>query len=114
MKDPKTNEELTNKKEIKEASLSYCVDLLTNRDPKPGFEDDMMLIGLVHEAGMRETVEEDVYFSSAIFENSLKELNKKNKKKYEFILKGGIDFKEALFKLCGMLHLFKLPCPIQD
>ena len=103
MKDPKTNEELTNRKEIKEASLSYCVDLLTNREPKPGFEDDLQLIDLVHESRMRETFEDDVSFSTSIFENSLKELKKKNKKKYEFILKGGKDFQEALFKLCSMV-----------
>ena len=53
MKDPKTNEELTKKKDIKEAALSYCVDLLTNRSPKPGFKDDVLLTDLVHEKRMR-------------------------------------------------------------
>lgn len=103
MVDPKTKEELKSRKEIKEASLSYCVDLLTNRSPKPGFEDDLRLIDLVHEARMNETVENDVQFSKVIFEDSLKELSKKNKQKYEFILKAGKDYKEALFKLCDLV-----------
>ena len=103
MKDPKTNEELTKRKDIKEAALSYCVDLLTNRSPKSGYEEDLMLIDLVHEARMDEKVVDDIEFSKTIFENSLKELKKKNKDKYEFILKGGNDFKEALFKLCGLV-----------
>ena len=102
MKDPKTNEELTKKKDIKEAALSYCVDLLTNRSPKPGFEEDLMLTDLIHEKRMREKVDNDVEFSRTTFENSLKELKQKNKNKYEFILKGGNDFKEALYKLYSL------------
>ena len=103
MKDPKTNEELTKKKDIKEAALSYCVDLLTNRSPKPGFEEDLMLTDLIHEKRMREKVDNDVEFSRTTFENSLKELKKKNKNKNEFILKGGNDFNEALYKLYGLV-----------
>ena len=103
MKDPKTNKELTKRKDIKEAALSYCVDLLTNRSPKSGYEEDLMLVDLVHEARMEEIVVHDIEFSKTIFENSLKDLKKKNKDKYEFILKGGNDFKEALFKLCGLV-----------
>ena len=103
MVDPETKEDLKTRKKIKEASLSYCVDLLTNRSPKPGFEEDLRLTDLVHEARMEETAENDVEFSNEILENSLKELSKKNKQKYEFILKAGKDFKEALFKLCNVV-----------
>ena len=52
---------------------------------------------------MSEKVEDDVEFSRTTFENSLKELKKKNKNKNEFILKGGNDFKEALYKLYGLV-----------
>ena len=102
MKDPKTNKELTKRKDIKEAALSYCVDLLTNRSPKPGFEEDLILTDLIHEKRMRETIDDDVEFSRTTFENSLKVLEKKNKNKYEFILKGGNDFKESLFNLYSL------------
>ena len=37
MIDPVTSEELVTRGKIKEASLNYCVDLLTNRSPKAGF-----------------------------------------------------------------------------
>ena len=100
MKHPKTGKELTDRKEIREASLEYCVDLLTNRSPKPGFEEGVELIDRIHETRMTETVEDDIELTSTIFENSLKEIEKKNKKKYEFILNGGDDLKNALFKLC--------------
>ena len=43
MVDPETKEDLKTRKKIKEASLSYCVDLLTNRSPKPGLEEDLRL-----------------------------------------------------------------------
>ena len=103
MKHPKTGKELTDRKEIREASLEYCVDLLTNRSPKPGFEEGVELIDRIHETRMTETVEDDIELTSTIFENSLKEIEKKNKKKYEFILNGGDDLKNALFKLCCMV-----------
>ena len=61
-----------------------------------------MLTDLIHEKRMSEKVEDDVEFSRTTFENSLKELKQKNKNKYEFILKGGNDFKEALYKLYSL------------
>ena len=103
MEDPKTNTELTGRKDIKVAALSYCVDLLTNRRPKPGFEDDLMLTDLIHEKRMSEIVEDDIEFSRTTFENSIKELKKKNSNKYEFILEVGNDFKEALYKLYSLV-----------
>ena len=60
MVDPETKEDLKTREKIKEASLSYCVDLLTNRSPKPGFEEDLMLTDLIHEKRMREKVDNDV------------------------------------------------------
>ena len=44
MKDPETSEELVSNKEIKEASLKYCVQLLTNRAPKEGYVEGLDLI----------------------------------------------------------------------
>ena len=107
MKDPNTQEVLTKRKEIKEASLNYCVDLLTNRTAKAGFEEDVRLKDLVHEVRMAEDPEDDIKFSPEIFENSLKELKKKNKDKYEFVLKSGSDLKLALFKLFNLVWTFE-------
>ena len=87
MKDPDTNAELASNKEVKEASLKYCVKLLSNRAPKKGYVDGLALIDRVHEARMEEKIENDVSFSEEIFESSLKDLRLKNKEKYEFILK---------------------------
>ena len=103
MKDPDTNAELASNKEVKEASLKYCVKLLSNRAPKKGYVDGLDLIDRVHEARMEEKIENDVSFSEEIFESSLKDLKLKNKEKYEFILKGGQDLKHALFTLFNLV-----------
>ena len=111
MIDPVTNEALVTRGKIKEASLNYCVDLLTNRSPKAGFEEDVKLKDLIHEARMKEVHDDDEdTLSMDVFENSMKELQKKNKEKYAFILKGGNDFKQALFKLFSLVwHLEEKP-----
>ena len=102
MKDPVTNEPFTKSKEILEVSLKYCVQLLTNRGPKSGFEEDVAMKGLIHDTEMRELIENDVEFSEELFEKSLSEL-KKNKQKYEFILKGGKSLKAILFSLFSLI-----------
>ena len=107
MKDPNTQEVLTKRKDIKEASLNYCVDLLTNRTAKAGFEEDVRLKDLVHEVRMAEDPDDDIKFSPEIFENSLQELKKKNKDNYEFVLKSGSDLKLALFKLFNLVWTYE-------
>ena len=107
MKDPNTQEVLTKRKYIKEASLKYCVDLLTNRTAETGFEEDVRLKDLVHEVRMAEDPDDDIKFSPEIFENSLQELKKKNKDKYEFVLKSGSDLKLALFKIFNLVWTYE-------
>ena len=99
MKHPVSQEVLTKRSEIKKAALAYCVDLLENRKPKAGYEDEILIKDLIHDVRMEEKLEEDVEFSAEIFDNSLNILRKKNKDKYKFILHGGKDLKLALFKL---------------
>ena len=105
MIDHVTSEELVTRGKIKEAALNYCVDLLTNRSPKVGFEEDVRLKDMIHEARMNEVVDDDgdARLSIEVFENSLKELEKKNKEKYAFILKSGNDYKQALYKLFSLV-----------
>ena len=64
--------------EIKKVSLAHCVKLLTNREPKPKFKEDIELKKLVHEERRREIVEDEIEFSTEIFENSLKAVKVKH------------------------------------
>ena len=102
MKDPITQKLLTKKKDIREASLDYCVQLLTNRNPKPGFEEDVQVKDIIHEIRMKEEIVGDVEYTEELSEKSLEEL-KKNKDKYAFILRGGESLKKSLFNLFSLI-----------
>ena len=43
LKDPKTNQDVNTPAGIKKVSIDYCQDLLTNRDPKPDYVEDLLL-----------------------------------------------------------------------
>ena len=97
--DPFTNIEISDRKQIKDASLKYCVDLLTNRQPNPGYEDDINMKNLVHESRMIQKFDDEPCLRRIMFDASLKELSLKNLDKYKFIIHGGTDLKDALFQL---------------
>ena len=63
--------------EIRKASVQYCKKLLTNRDPKPGFEEDLAWKRAVHEIRMEEDNTNDDEFSYEVFQESLKMLKNK-------------------------------------
>ena len=67
VKDPDTEKLVTDVEEIKRISLEYCVDLLTNRKPKPGYEEIIEKKKEIHEERMNEIIENDVEFSEAHF-----------------------------------------------
>ena len=74
--------------------------LLQNREPKPEFAVDIIMKKNAHIFRMNEKIENDIIFSRKMFDDSLNELRRKNKKNYKFIVNGGTDFLDALFELC--------------
>ena len=84
-------------------TLKYCENLLTNRHPKPEFEEDFQLKSVIHEHRIEETIDEDVEYSSEVFKKSLEVLEKKGKEKYMFITKSGDAYKNALDKLFNVV-----------
>ena len=99
MIDPITKKEVNTPEEIKRVSIEYCQNLLTNRDPKPDFIEDLELKKLIHKIRMEETLEDDVEFTPELFNKSLNMLRKKSGGKYDFIIKSGQSLKSALFNL---------------
>ena len=97
--DPKTKEEVNTPAGIKKVSIDYCQDLLTNREPKADYKEDLELKQIIHQVRMVEKVENDIEFSQEIFQTSLDMLKKKNGHKYDFIIKSGESYKAALFTL---------------
>ena len=100
--DPDSGDVLFEPEEIKTASLKYFKELLTNREPSKGYEDDVMIKNILHRKRMVEEIENDVStLTYTMFEDTLISLTREKKNKYKFILKAGWSFKNALF------HLFK-------
>ena len=110
--DPKNNSEVTSPDEIKRVSLQYCVDLLTNRKPKEDFEDDLWWKQIVHNMRMEERFEDDIHeITDDMLQKTYDTLKKKPGAKYNFIMKGGMAVKAALFTLCKVIwKTEEFPC----
>ena len=89
IKHPVTKKCVTDTKEIKRISLKYCVDLLTNREPREGFEEIIDMKRKIHEQRMSERIDDDIEFPREFFDNCLDAIKKKNNRKYDFIIKSG-------------------------
>ena len=55
--DPVSGDLLHDHEEIKKASLNYCKQLLTNKEPKEGFEIDVEIKNMLHQKRMEESVD---------------------------------------------------------
>ena len=99
MVDPVNKELLFEPEKIKEASVKYLTNLLTNRNPSEGYELDIKVKEIIHNVRMNEEIEDDESFSEDDFKNLMKILKLKNKEKYQFILKSGTDYLRVLYSL---------------
>ena len=96
-----TNIEVSSCSEIKRVSLEYCKNLLTNRKPSKGFEEDITFKQFIHERRMKENIGDDIeVLTIEMFEESYSVLKKKLGEQYEFIMNGDKSVKAALFKVC--------------
>ena len=59
--DPVKNTEVTSVGEIKNLSLKYCQDLLSNRPPRAGYEEILEYKHRIHDERMVELSGEDNY-----------------------------------------------------
>ena len=89
-------------KEIKTTSLNYRKNLLKNREPKDEFVSDLKVINILHENRMNEECLDEEVLSTDDFISLLKNLKKKNKSKYKFILNAGNSFHNCLIRLFEM------------
>ena len=103
IEDPGTKSLVFEAEKIKKISLSYLKNLLTNRNPKSGYENDLKVINLVHEVRMAEEIKENDDYSFDDFDELLKHLKKNNKDKYKFILKAGTSLQWCLFNLFKLI-----------
>ena len=98
--DPDTDEPIHSPEKIKEASLKYCKNLLTNREPKPAYKEAVRRKEKLHEERMVENIENDCEeLSFEMFSSALKKVSNKHKSRYQFILNAGKSLINALFFL---------------
>ena len=96
MEDPIIKEDVTDPSKIKEVTLNYCKELLTNRAPKDDFVEDMRMKQLVHDVRMEVFVENDLEYTTDLFKKSLKVVRSKGGEKYKEIINGGSSLLKAL------------------
>ena len=101
MKHHKTKEQLFNNNEIKKSALEYCTELLTNREPGDEYSTDHYITKMLHTATMIEVLDDNeiVEFTFDLFYQTLEDLYKTKKEKYQFILQSGNSYKNAIFGL---------------
>ena len=97
---PETGENVFTPKEIKSVSLKYCVDLLTNKEPKKEYEDVTKYKEYIHSERMLELVEDDMEeLPVTTFNKVYNDVCRKSGNKYDFLVKAGNGLKEVLFVL---------------
>ena len=98
--DPASNEIITDKDKIKEITLKYCGELLTNREPKEEYRAQLFEKKKSHIKRMHKYDEDKEYeLTYEMFTRTINDLKKKHGDKYCFILRAGNSYKDALFKL---------------
>ena len=99
VEDPVTKVIIYDAENVKDTSLEYLKNLLSNRKPKEEYEKDLRIINLLHDRRMTEDIEEDNELTKDDFHDLMKKLQKNNKNKYKFILQAGTSFRKCLYKL---------------
>ena len=87
VEDPETGEIVDDPGKIKEVTLNYCKNLLTDRNPKPGYEEIHERKKALHSARMNEKIEDDLEtLNWSQFQAALRKVSMKHSEKYKFIL----------------------------
>ena len=100
LKDPNTGFLVYKPEDVKRVSLEYCVNLLSTKPPKAGYEQIFKDNEMMHNIRMKEIIENDIEeLPIEIFHETIKRLKSKPGNKYDFLIKGGTGLKSALFNL---------------
>ena len=90
-----------NEKEIKMASLEYCISLLTNKRPDVEFTKEINTVKKIHDMRMIiDTEKEEEELSMEDFHKIILHFKKKGKDSYNFITKSGNSLKNTIFTIC--------------
>ena len=100
VRDPETEELLVGSKEVKRATLSYCLKNLTNNTMTKEGERLASLKENLHRLRMEEDTMEEFEIGKEECEEVLERFRAKDTKSYDLLLKAGVEYQEQLVNLC--------------
>ena len=99
IKDPSNGEIVVNTKEIKRVTLDHCLKVLKNNEPHESVVDIVDTKNKAVEEIMK-SKGGDFEVTEEAFEDVMKNLEFKNKRSYDLIVKADNSYKRAMFGLC--------------
>jgi hypothetical protein len=98
--DPESEEIAVTAKDIKRISLDYCKKVLSNNNVKEGYDREIGLKEKLHDERMLDVSGGGFTPSKKLFQKVVLKFKKNNKRNYDFLIRTGERFKEAVFRLC--------------
>ena len=101
IEDPSTGVMIDFPERIREVTLNYCIELLTNRIPREDFKEIVEKKKDLYKERMKEAIhnEEHECISMEDFSKAIEKISEKHKDKYQLILEGGDTLKNAIYNL---------------
>ena len=99
MNDPISGQMIFKPDELKKASEEYLANLLKNRAPKEGYQQNLDILKELHATRMAEDDPDAEELTGKDYQDMLKKMKKKKADKYKFTLNGGDSYQNALFCL---------------
>ena len=101
IKDPVSGHLLVATAQIKQATLDYNCEVLKNNHAEEGFEELIKLKEELHDKRMHDKIGRGNFkVLKEDFDKVVGKFKEKGKKSYDFLVKSGHGFKQAVFKLC--------------
>jgi hypothetical protein len=101
--DPETGKLAVSGKEIKRISLEYCKEVLTNNEAVGDSKQVVHMKASMHSDRMMQVQEGSFLPSKEGFMRVIKKFKQNDKRNYDFLIKTGSKFKEAVFRLCSKM-----------
>ena len=101
--DPETGELLVSGKQIRKATLKYCVNNLKNNSVSEKVKVIVELKENLHKLRMNMNTMEEFTIEIEEFEDVVKKFSSKDTKSYDFLLKAGDGYKAAIGQFCAMM-----------
>ena len=103
MKDPDTGELLVSGKEIKKATLKYCINNLKNNKVSENVREIVKLKENLHNIRMNQETKDEFQIEVKEFDEVVKKFASKDTKSYDFLIKAGDGFKQAIGRFCARM-----------